>query len=324
MKAISGSIENLLKTGGALAVLGYMSLRAHLNYLGISNAAPLSTERYLMEVYHWLMVTVPPLLGTALLACLVTCAGIAVYRTIQARRQRAHAGTRLMIPGSPDWHHSDLAAWIAFLAAAVLLAAGNILYPRPPADILVGPIVLSDIPDPGRLARAKTYYMLLCVGCVALGMYLRCSALRGVAARQRLRRLLRGGTWLAFAIMLVWVPLFFGVAGRSFSYPKVQVNTAGGAFSGHLILDSDSGLTLWTLQHAEGHSIHVPRDSIQDIAVGKLEDVLEVARSAAMVAAGKSANQKLDEAAQAPTREHGTRAGETKPAAAPSTANPAS
>lgn len=65
MGKLAETVETVLKIGGGLAVLGFISLRTHLSLLGVKWDTALGTEKYLTEGYQLVYASVEILLNYA-------------------------------------------------------------------------------------------------------------------------------------------------------------------------------------------------------------------------------------------------------------------
>ena len=71
-------IEKAAGIAGVIAIAGYLSVRAHFNFLGVSMLTELSLERYLSETYLFLVLCLPRLL----LVCGVASVGFFIWKLL--------------------------------------------------------------------------------------------------------------------------------------------------------------------------------------------------------------------------------------------------
>jgi hypothetical protein len=237
-----------------IAAFGYMSLRSHLNSIGISTTEFLGMERYLMEAQELasallvLFVTSIPLLLVGSCACLllVFCA----RRT--ARRSRF---LRLWLERSTDLRVQ--AAVLMIGSAGLAWYASQLTYSLK-HDWAVGSLDIRRLPAQDfRLP----FIVLVCGASLAWHRILSRSAnflgcRRHWALRVSLLFLLLAG---------LNVPLIFGHSFHNLKYALANVQTETAASCGLLVLQSDSALFLWSAHGGFGRISVIPRSEVKEM-----------------------------------------------------------
>src|SRR3954453_13789402 len=206
--------ERLAKITAALAALGYISLRSHLNYLGISSMTSLGADRYLMETYALvyggvirsafaLAATAPAALG-AYLGTLLLLRYSTTFRLIWSHRRRGIEGLSHSLPGLIVLSVSP------FGLVTLILSLET--------DVAVGPLKPNHLRHQGEW-RFETALLVCLVGFPLIRYVLRSLALR---SGPEIWPGLALGVWrlnlLALAGWAFLVPLLFGQTAHSTGY----------------------------------------------------------------------------------------------------------
>ena len=277
--------ERVLKVGGLLAVFGYVSLRAHLNFLGISNPSGLPVERYLMETWLWTVTTLTAVPFAAFLTlCLVL---------LDRWWRRDGKGTN-----HQAWWRGERAAlgfFIALLAGVVAIR----FWPRLGlGDLVVGALRLArfdfleflptgEVKEPSGILL----YYALCLVCAFGYAFLVATPVPSRAVHRARRRAVRHLSFVVLGVLALHIPLVFARSVHSMYYPRVVIFTekAEEPETGLLILKSEEGITLWQAnEHLDsekrsllvGETVVVPANRVVRIEVGGLEDIRKCARDA--------------------------------------------
>ncbi len=271
--------ERLAKIAAALAALGYISLRSHLNYLGISSMTSLGADRYLMETYALvyegvirsafaLMAAAPVALGGYLgILLLLRCS--ATFRRLWSHRRRGIEKLSGSLPG----------LIVLSLSTSGLVA----LLLSLETDVAVGPLKPDHLQHQGEW-RFETALLVCLIGFPLTRYVLRSLALKswpevwpGLAL----------GIWrLNLLVLAGWaflVPLLFGQAAQSTSYTLARVTAKETKISscGLLVLETDERLLLWQAVGRRGQVLSVPAEQVTALDLGQALDLLDVARGAA-------------------------------------------
>lgn len=285
-RPLSNVLGDLAKLAGALAVFGYVELRAHVNALGLSAATSLGLERYLAELWMLVAHSLAPLI-TALFA-LTVIAGPVVY--LRARR----------VPTSESVEKVDAVYSHPWLGAPLFLAVIALLAARTAPVIvqrmvdLFPPIVgqLGSRPDgwPAELLLLTfAYYALFLLVVVGYGVHAGWAKRAVQQPTLRATRVART-CWVLFGMgvlaLAVQLPIMYGVGVRPATYPLASVtlvpNEGGPAATecGVLVLESNEFVQLWQIVGNIGTTIVIPRDHIGSVVIGEPVNVRDVADSA--------------------------------------------
>jgi hypothetical protein len=274
--------EKLVKLSAILGAFGYMSLRAHLNYLGISSTSSLGVERYLMETYNLVGTILIPLflilLGGAIAFVLIYPIGFFVLK-IQKVKLAVQTLQKYVSKQSKT-------SMLPVLLIALLLLFYIWLFrvltnSGADTDVAVGRLVVDRL----NHSDVDWFFYLVCIVCVVgYSIYSKYSEkknnLKAVAA-SNLRKFL--WTLFAFALTLlaVQLPILYGVLVRSTDYPLAQVQydtTESQTICGVLVQDASSSLTLWKAENGVGHLIVIPQSRVRLMSTGGMIDLLKAAR----------------------------------------------
>lgn len=281
MNRLVGLLESTLKVSGVLAVFGYMSLRAHLNYLGFSSASPLTSERYLMEAYQWLVLTLEPVVSiTMALGGLLGGAWL-VASAAGRHHARPHSPSKGNAFGYALCH--ERTAWLVVFGLIIVLFTWQDRFSsgRVVADLIIGRLNANQIPDGAQLSKKYIEYIALCLICGWGMLY----AIFGWAPSKEplgRERLLRSLQILALLLLTFHIPISFAQSVHAVDYPTAEVRCLDGSrIKGILILETATDVQLWQADLGVGRTIAVPRTQIGSITFGPLQDVMEEARKAA-------------------------------------------
>ena len=278
-------VEGITKAAAMLAVFGslsgYLSLRMHLNTLGISTQTPLETARYLAElpaiVYSALG---PPLalgLPLAVLTSIATGGFFLMRRANLTRSWRFHQAVFTAL----DSMEAPL------IVTAILFFLGwkvqNALNACGEASIglAVGQLSVYKKPESGLL------FFLAFYACAA--GYLICRSGRKLAEK---RNVIRSRLWLLpmalIALIGLQLPVLYGRSLHNSEYLKTQItvapNTGPGKeekICGLMLFETNSERLLWQAQNKTGKIRIIPKSQIKEVITGESADLWELVACAA-------------------------------------------
>lgn len=246
-------IERILKVSGTLALFGYMSLRAHFSFLGISSVSTLGTEQYLMETYRFAAYLVSILAPTLLLLIFILS----------------------MLPSSIRRWGLDMISrrWLRRLAvpviAGVLLAFGLRmlqLLSQYGTDIAVGTLKYQNV---DRRA-GQDFCALSVIGsaatCIMVRHFLHSSGPNDVRSRW---------AWMMIAILLLLVtlqiPILYGYYVHTTDFPLVLATTGDDKQQsdtcGLLLFDTGTDILVWSYRNSKGEVQQIPRSRLRSLII---------------------------------------------------------
>jgi hypothetical protein len=291
--------EKALKLSALLGVFGYMSLRAHLNYIGISSTSSLGLERYLMETYSLtattfvnvvIMVTI---MVIVLLPLYLIGQRILKYQRIGRPARRVWSRFRKLCANSflPGVLILFIVLYYFWLLAMLTRYAAHV-------DVAVGELKADQLGDVTGLDWIYYRTFLVClVGFLAYS-YFAPSAQQSpplstasspldeppaVVTRRNLKSYVWIGFLLATVLLALQLPLLYGRFVRSPIYPLVQVTASDrdAPVCGLLVLETESSLSLWRAENGIGQVIVLPRSSLRSVTTGQMLNLLTLARDSA-------------------------------------------
>jgi hypothetical protein len=249
-----------------LVAFGYMALRAHWNFLGVTSLAGVGTDRYLMETYSIVAGAMP----AALLLLLITgAAAIAIRLGVRVAPVFARRAEGPLLRARP---------WIFLLLLAATQFRMLQVFSRGGADCSID-VALGDLRSKGSAGCfAQSNEMLLFYGTATL-----CIAtllLRGRAgARQQYT--IWSAAAAAAVVVALQLPILYGRALKPPRYPAATIAMTGGEVKGLLVLQTANAVELWTVQNASGRMLVIPMGQVKSIHSGSLRNLLDVAQQAA-------------------------------------------
>lgn len=286
--------ENIIKLSAILGAFGYMSLRAHLNYLGIPSTSSLGVERYLMETYNLVVTTFFPLvsvllrIGAAVFLLYLIARGL---KTFAPRlKQLSILKNRSLLT---EDKFSEYAARPIVSGLLLLIVLGVYIWLQHMLEsqwqyqsVAVGSLQTAHLEQ----ADDVWFYYLVCLLCifglVAYRIVSRVQKSQPQAQGYKLARSLL----IMFAIGLIAValhlPILYGRLVHYTDYTWVSLidkdPNRSAAICGLLVLESQSSLLLWRAEEGAGKIIEVPRLHIQSIATGPTFNLINLAHDAAV------------------------------------------
>jgi hypothetical protein len=274
-------VEALTKMSAALAVFGYLSLRSHLNTLGISSTTSLGVERYLAELPEIVGIIFFPLLALGIpLAILCLLGATSLYLKHRIAVKWPHTVWLFKL-------REILLAGVLSVEAPILVSAGVLflgwftLFAQSSGGstgigLAVGELSRSHKPD-GWAA-----FFIILYGCVVA--YLLCHGCRRYAERHqgnyvRLWYLPMG----LVACVALQLPVLYGRTLHNSDYAKARIDLAREKGSsqpemicGLVLLRENSDLLLWQVQDTVGSIRAIPSSEIKQLVTGESADIWEL------------------------------------------------
>lgn len=291
--------EKAVKLSALLGVFGYMSLRSHLNFIGISSTSSLGVERYLMETYNLALTTsvnvgiIVALTVLALLPLYLLGRGLLRLQMIGHRARLAWGWLRERQGGPLLPVGLFLCAVLYYIWLLVTLS-----HYGAHVDVAVGELKVEQLGT--ESSDSSWIYYRTFIACL-LG-YLVYSAIApaareptppaGAAHAQTLppgaARPFTRYVWIAFLIVVfmlaIQLPLLYGRLVRTPVYPLMQVTTAdrdAAPICGLLVLEGAAGMSLWRAENGVGRIVVLPHASARGVVTGQTLNLLTLAREAA-------------------------------------------
>lgn len=280
-KDISGSFargEQLVKIAGLLAVFGYMELRAHLNYLGISSTTPLGVERYLAEFYSMAtdLVFRAQVLSSLILPIILAAALVFILLRASDRTGKAWQKVDILV----RWIRAHSSSpWTPALMLLFLIVFQLWFLSQLSGLVASGQVVGSLHPiDAGRRQGAKLFFGLFCV-VLASGLIAWIPASANA----------KGATkwiWSTYRVViailgLVYLPNLYGAFIREASFPKISIKSdSAQKMCGLLVLQTDD-MRIWTVSRQFGRIVVLKTSDAGPVVTGESQDLFALAEQAA-------------------------------------------
>ena len=147
-------------------------------------------------------------------------------------------------------------------------------------DVVLGELV----PKQLDYLPAWQFYAMVTAAAAAYFVYLTAVIrLRAASTAPRHQRWLWQLVGWSLLVVFIQVPVVYGAAVKKAWYPmaKVTMDTAKGeTLCGVLLLEDNGDLVIWRYVNNRGRVLLIPKSTISLSEVGRLVDLLEVARSA--------------------------------------------
>jgi hypothetical protein len=252
-------IERLLKVTGLLALFGYMSLRAHFSFLGISFVSTLPTEQYLMETYRFATYLVSILAPVAAILILILSILPTAFRArateVLARRWFQRTAVLVIVVG--------------LLAFALRMLQ---LLSQYGTDVAVGTLKYHNV-DRGA---GQIFCAVTLIGTAGTFLIVR-HALQNSPKSANFR-----WAWTATAVLLLLVtlqiPILYGYYVHTTELPlvlatigddKQQSDTCG-----LLLFDTGADMLLWNTRNEKGLVQQVPKSRLRNLIILGQADLL--------------------------------------------------
>jgi len=289
--------EKIVKLSAILGVFGYMSLRSHLNYLGIPSTSSLGIERYLMETYNLVVTTFFPLVSVllriALALFLLYLLSPLLARLFKRFSPFLRRVFRVKGPSKPIAQIiREYSAKPIVPGLLLLFVLGIYVWLQEMLDaswqydsIAVGLLQSSHL----QQADAVWFYYLICLLCIfgflAYSLLSRTQKLQPQAKGHQLGRLLLLMCAVGIVALALHLPILYGRLIHYTNYTLVglnyKVDDRSVSICGLLVLDSQSSLLLWRAEKGVGNILEVPRSQIQTMSTGSTLDLIKLAQDAA-------------------------------------------
>jgi hypothetical protein len=277
--------KKLVKLSAILGVFGYMSLRSHLNYLGISSTSSLGIERYLMETYSLVITTFFPLLSVLLriTAGLLFLYLIAIFitRVLKINEAIGKLKNRLY-----KYWSSPLGPGLILLT---VLSVYGLTQSMIDSYWIYDSIAVGQL-QPGLLQESdgRLFYYLSCVICL-FGFLVFSAMFKVLKARpDAAGHFLSRGLLVLSAIVILALtlnlPLLYGRLIHPTDYTLAEViikDRENQPVCGLLVLNSAAGISLWQAEKGFGRVIEIPRSQIVSLITGGTVDLISMAGEAA-------------------------------------------
>jgi hypothetical protein len=241
--------ESLIKFSALYAAFGYISLRAHVNSLGLSTSAGFDVQRYLMEAYLLsVFILVPMFIAFALIAALLT-----LFWTIWHVAEHYNAVPPSIRMLSAKIQELPTFFWFAAVSVCLLLvtfagALKTMLVWLSRQNVIIGTLSGRDLAWPDHTGL----FFLLCVIC-ALCYSLSTRVRKHFIQKTRVSKSVQN-LWGVFAFVLfglvAMVPILFGLGIHPRDYPPVTLTFGESSpqrtLNGYLIAENSSEVELWS------------------------------------------------------------------------------
>lgn len=266
---MSRRILEAIEVTTAISVFGYMTLRAHWNYLGVTSMVGVGIDRYLMEVYSIVVGELPYALLIA-----VVIAGVVLplrwfFSAARNRMQRIDTFARRVEVrarrGLP-------------IVILILLAIAQVQLLKEASGTCRNDVVLGDLKThlAHRCYDAEPRLVLfhaIVLLCVIAGLVYR------HAPEARLQRM----TAIAAVLIALQLPMLYGMSVKARLYPgaRIVMAPAKDSIAGLLMLQTTEFVELWTVRNGRGEMVVVPRENIATLTAVDLRDIFTVAQTVA-------------------------------------------
>jgi hypothetical protein len=254
-------IEALAKVALAFAAIGYISLRAHLNSLGIPFRESVPVERYLMEMWDWVVSSLLPLVKPTCSLALLAWTLTALTRRIMGRRAFAGKWSDQL----RRWWRADWTEKILLLVLAIACVSTALLveqYCRTPIAV-AGPLAPRSAQEP----QVRNFYSALVIVWLIESIFWGARRTAGRAAAWH-RTL---GCVMVF-IMTVQLPMLYGWLIRDDRYPTVTMEIKVGdetkTEQGVLVFETSDRFIVWRASQGIGLLVSYLRGEVLSVTAG--------------------------------------------------------
>lgn len=251
----------------AISVFGYMTLRAHWNYLGVTSMAGMGIDRYLMEVYSIVVGELPYALLIAAVIAGVVLPMRWLFRAARDRMQRLDAFARrveMRMRQGLD------------VVILILLAIAQVQLLKAVSGTCRNDVVLGDLKThvAHRCYEAEPRLVLfhaIVLLCIIAGLVYR------NAPEARRRRIVA----IAAVLIALQLPTLYGMSVKARLYPGARIVMAStkDSIPGLLMLQTTEFVELWTVRDGRGEMVVVPRENIGSMTAVDLRDIFTVAQT---------------------------------------------
>ena len=263
MEKLFGFVERVSKVVLAISVAGYLSLRAHFNFLGVSSLTALTLERYLLETYLFVMGSLQRALSIMPVVIIVGGIGWGLYRLIARRRPISVSST--------SWR----LALLCLLLISVLLA----YFMQASTDVVVGNLKNKSFLRQEWLVDLLIFTLLL--GAISL--------VWGDVPGGRDQNQVQRWEWInklnqvLLCVVALLLPLRFGEQLHSRDYPIASLKLKGSEIRqcGLLLYQSAERLVMWQAANGFGRIHNFETKSVHELMTGEVKDIVKMASEAA-------------------------------------------
>jgi hypothetical protein len=266
-------IEALAKVALAFAVIGYIALRAHLNSLGIPFRESAPPERYLMEMWGWVVASLFPLVKPACSVGLVMwgVSALLVFLLRKVKNGTARWG-KVRAIWKREWGEIILLTILAVACIATALMVE--IYCRAPA-VLSGP--MTKIENPPQAAK-DLYLVLVIVWLFESVFWLGRRVVKTATASRRVFAL------AMIAILTLQLPMIYGWLIREARYPAVTLAVKAGDTTkdadGILIFETAERFIVWRASKGSGQLASYLREEVVSVTASRSLNVRDVVNQA--------------------------------------------
>ena len=257
-------IEKAAGIAGVIAIAGYLSVRAHFNFLGVSMLTELSLERYLSETYLFLVLCLPRLL----LVCGVASVGFFIWKLL-GRVWRF----RPIIASPFIWPSLALIfiVWVLWM----LISAETMV------DVVVGPLTPDKWKNDDKKWLVEIALMAIVIASFAVWNGPVQERFQPVGD-QAMVLLSRINCICLIAIVLL-LPTRVGTELHPKSYPLalVHLSEPKSVACGLILYQSKENLVLWEAESKVGRIRSIKTKSVIEIISGEVQDIVKLAKESA-------------------------------------------
>jgi hypothetical protein len=255
VKPIIQLFTELLGISGIVAAFGYMELRAHWTYLGVSPLPGVGVERYLMEAYAFVGAMLLPAMLCAFVLLFVALIGIWLRRRLaKTRVEGILRNTAKLLPAL---------ALVALLAGEVVLLRAL----TGPIGVAIGPLqTIAAEANRRGAGSVLEVVLLILLAIIALLM-----------ARPLVTGVLKWAIITVALILLVQTSTLYGRNVRSAIYPAARIKAKSETHLGLILLQTEDALELWIPAQGVGRIVVLPADDVERIDLGRGLDLFHVA-----------------------------------------------
>lgn len=249
-----------------LAVVGYMSVRSWLNYLGLSGISSFPPGLYLFEAYVFLTAAVALL--ALPLAGAVALAGLIIVLLRLSHRVRS------LLTAILQTTCERLGTLVLVLAPLVSVALSLLILPtHNDTQILLQPSTIL-----GTRTQRPDLFLIALLAAVGLGA-ITFSSFPSAASRPFLGNALTNAARYACAmaaLIMLWCSIvIFNVYIRDLSFPAAVAigKTETKVACGLLVMSTSDAIVLWSRPSSApdgpGRFVHIRQSELRDLAVGR-------------------------------------------------------
>jgi hypothetical protein len=270
-------VEAITIVFAACAVFGYLSLRSHLNTIGVTDFGSLGLDRYLAELAELVFQIILWILISGIVLVLISMLALALYSVLRRFRlqQRASISTAAWPVAFRSFTGSIEAPLL--MSALVMLLGWAMLMALRSGDIGLAVGELSKKVTPASQTTFLPPVFLLLLGC---GVLLCRACLRSaVQQKSRYSRLWFFPLGIVIISALQW-PILYGRTMHNSEYVKAKVEmvqksgaTEREPICGLLVLETNSSLHLWQVFNGVGQIRVIPKSGVGHLITGESDSI---------------------------------------------------